>query len=190
MTSMGRRNSNAEHSVLRPASRTTFGGVSVSTVTIRPSLPWRPLYARYPTRSCRSANGLYPPKCDVYRYPRCPLNFGSGPPHCANTGHSPTVWRMCQRTQDGQSSASGWAWRVAVYGFEHSAETKPRASWRSNPGKVHIENPFRLEYGAHQTRQPTIYSHCRCSTGPQQTNKPLLIASSHVRRSCSNRAAP
>ena len=61
-TSMGRRNSNAEHSVLRPASRTTVGGVSVSTATIRPSLPWRPLYARYPARSRRSANGHYPPE--------------------------------------------------------------------------------------------------------------------------------
>ena len=34
--------------------------------------------------------------------------------NCANSGHSPTAWRMGQRTQDGQSSASGWAWRVAV----------------------------------------------------------------------------
>jgi hypothetical protein len=70
----GRRNSNAEHSVLRSASRTTVGGVSVSTATIRPSLPWQPLYPRYPARSCRSANDHYPPKCDVCRrYPRCPL---------------------------------------------------------------------------------------------------------------------
>ena len=77
-TSMGRRNSNAEHSVLRPASRTTVGGVSVSTATIRPSLPWRPLYARYPARSCRSANGHEPP-------------FAGFPIH------APILWATAQR---------------------------------------------------------------------------------------------
>jgi hypothetical protein len=74
-TSMGRTNSNAKHSVLRPASRTTVGGVSVSTATIRPSLPWRSVYARYPARSCRSANGHYPPNRPVHgRGLVCPLH--------------------------------------------------------------------------------------------------------------------
>ena len=30
-----------------------------------PSLPCRPLYARYPAHSDRSANGRYPPNCDI-----------------------------------------------------------------------------------------------------------------------------
>ncbi len=30
-----------------------------------PSLPCRPLYARYPAHSHRSANGRYPPNCDI-----------------------------------------------------------------------------------------------------------------------------
>ena len=38
----------------------------------------------------------------------------------ANTGHSPTAWRMGQRTQDGQSSASGWAWQLLSYGFDQA----------------------------------------------------------------------
>jgi hypothetical protein len=58
---MGRRNSNAERSALRSASRPTAEGVSVSTATVRPSRPWWPLYARYPVRSCGPANGHNPP---------------------------------------------------------------------------------------------------------------------------------
>jgi hypothetical protein len=68
---MGRRNSNAERSVLRSVSRTAAGGVSVSTATVRPSRPRRPLYARYPVRSCGPANGHNPPSlcqnCKVAR---------------------------------------------------------------------------------------------------------------------------
>jgi hypothetical protein len=61
MTSTGRMKSNAERSMLRSASRTAAGGVSVSAATIRPSRPCWPLYARYPVRSCSPPNGHNPP---------------------------------------------------------------------------------------------------------------------------------
>src|SRR3984957_949169 len=66
--------------------------------------------------------------------------------------------------------------RLATSNPEYSAETKPRPFWRSNPGKARIASSFRLRYGAQETRQPTIYSHCRCSTGGRRTNKKLLVA--------------
>ena len=46
---------------------------------VTPSLPWRPLYARYSARSCRSANNRYPPKCDVHRHdPQRVLHVDTG----------------------------------------------------------------------------------------------------------------